>query len=75
MSLTVKIVEHESVPWMVRVVFNYDDDIVSVLREIPGAIWDNTIKCWVVPMDVIAVITDEFITKEYEIHVDEELLP
>ena len=46
----VNIVECETVPWMARVVFNYNNDMVSLLREIPGAIWDPAVRCWVVPV-------------------------
>ena len=70
----VNIVECETVPWMARVVFNYNNDMVCLLREIPGAIWDPAVRCWVVPVDTLCIIVDAFVQDDYEVHIGEELV-
>jgi len=75
MGKEVKVTGHENVPWMARLEFRYDVSIVNLLREVPGAVWDTSTRMWVVPVDMLEIVVREFADNEYNIEIEEELVP
>jgi hypothetical protein len=33
----------------IKLVFDYDRDLISLIRKINGSVWSHTMKCWHIP--------------------------
>jgi integrase/recombinase XerD len=33
----------------IKIVFSYDDKLISLIKKIPGSAWSRTMKCWHIP--------------------------
>ena len=46
----------------IKPVFGYDDQVIRIVKKIPGSAWSRTMRCWHIPYepDVVKKLLDHF---------------
>jgi site-specific recombinase XerD len=47
-TILIEPVIHSGEP-RIKLIFDYDDELIGLVKKIPGSLWSRTLKCWHVP--------------------------
>lgn len=60
-----------------EITFQYDPNVIALIKNVPGRTWNATGKMWTIPKDRLGFLINEFRGTQYEpfvkIHSDEEI--
>ena len=68
--MIIKIKQHDSSEWHCWAIFPYRDDVVAIVKAIPGTIWDKQMRAWALPIDAVASFIEQIKEADITVQID-----